>query len=102
RTMGTYCLACAVSTALMLWIIGSVPLSPFQVLKDPSELARLLLYFAIVTLPFFFAGLAIAVALRAAVPAVNRLYCWVLCGAGLGCALTVVCIDLLEMPRVVV
>jgi hypothetical protein len=101
RTMGLYCACCAVATVAALLVVGGVPLSPFEVLRSPTELAKLVLYFGVVTLPFFFAGLAITVALRAAGPDVDRLYCWDLVGAGLGCALAVFCIDGLETPRVV-
>ncbi len=101
RTMGRYCAGSAVTTFVMLLVVGGVQLSPFDVLRSPTELAKLVLYFGVVTLPFAFAGLAIAVALQAAGREINRLYCWDLVGAGVGCALVVPCIDGLQTPRVV-
>jgi len=101
-TIGLYCGLCAATTLVMLIVIGSVPLNPFEVLHSRAELATFILYFSVVSIPFFFAGLAITIALRAAGREVNRLYFWDLVGAGLGCALVVVCIDWLETPRVVI
>ncbi|MBI4514769.1 MAG: hypothetical protein HY699_03010 [Deltaproteobacteria bacterium] len=101
RTIGAYSALCAVTTVVMLVVIGTVPLHPFEALSKGSELAKFVLYFLTVSVPFFFAGLSITIALRAAGPEVNRLYFWDLIGAGLGCALVVWAIDWLETPRVV-
>jgi len=100
RTIGICCACCAVAALLVLLVVGGVPLSPFDVLKSPTQFATLVLYFAAVCLPFFFAGLAITIALQAAGREVHRLYAWDLAGAGAGCALVVTCIDQLETPRV--
>src|SRR6266404_8439702 len=88
-TMGCCCALAAVATVAMLVIIGTLPLHPFEIRKNGAELAKCFLYFTTVTLPFVLAGLAIAIALQAAGPQVNRLYFWDLVGAGLGCALVV-------------
>ncbi len=97
-----HCAISAVTALLMLVVTGLVPLHPHRILQDPVELAKLFLYFSLVSVPFFFAGLAIALALREAGQAVNRLYFWDLVGAGLGCALSVALIDALGPPRVVI
>lgn len=102
RAIGLFSGVSAVMTLLMLLVISFVPLQPFDVLQHRVELAKFLLYFVMVSFPFFFAGLSITIALRAAGPAVNRLYFWDLIGAGLGCALVVLAIQWLETPRVVV
>lgn len=96
-----YCAIAAGSTGLMLVLIGSLPLQPHRIFEQAGELTKLGVYFTVISVPFFFVGLAIALALRAAGPAVNRLYLWDLIGAGAGCALAVFCIDLLGPPRVV-
>lgn len=100
RTLALCCAGSAVASLFVLVVVGGVPLSPFEVLKSPTEFATLVLYFSAVCLPFFFAGLAITIALRAAGREVHRLYAWDLAGAGAGCALVVVCIDWLQTPRV--
>jgi hypothetical protein len=101
-TIGLYCGLSAATTLVMLIVIGSVPLNPFEAIQSRTGLGTFVLYFSIVSIPFFFAGMAITIALRAAGREVNRLYFWDLVGAGLGCALVVLAIDWLETPRVVV
>jgi len=100
RPIGQYSAASAVMTLVMLLVISTVPLEPFDVITSKTELAKFVLYFLVVSVPFFFAGLSITIALRAAGQEVNRLYFWDLLGAGLGCALVVAAIDWLETPRV--
>jgi hypothetical protein len=101
RTVGLYSALCALTTVLMLLVVGGIPLHPFAVLQSEGEFAKLVLYFIAVSVPFFFAGLAIAIALRAAGPEVHRLYFWDLIGAGLGCVLAVQAMNGLGGPRVV-
>jgi hypothetical protein len=100
RSVAVWALLAAVSCLLMLVVIGTVRLDPFDVLRQKAELGKLLLFFAVVSVPFFCAGLAIAIALRAAGRRVNALYSWDLVGAGLGCALVIPLIASLESPRV--
>jgi hypothetical protein len=90
----------AATTVGMLVVTGAVPLHLGDVLASPLEILKLVLYFAVISAPFFFSGLAIAIALREAGPLVNRLYFWDLVGAGLGCALVVPAMDWLGTPRV--
>ena len=102
RTIGIYSAICACTSVLMLIVVGMVPLNPFEIFTNSTELGKFVVYFIVVSIPFFFAGVAITVALRAAGSLVNRLYFWDLIGAGLGCALVVLAIDLLETPRVLI
>lgn len=102
RLIGLYGALCSAGTLLMLVVVGTVPLNPFEMLRQGSELAKFAVQFSFVSMPFFFAGLAIIIALRAVGPGVHRLYFWDLVGAGIGCALSIVLIDLLGTPRVVV
>jgi spermidine synthase len=101
RSLGRDCGLAALTTLIALVVIGSVRLDPFEILKSRDELVKCGLYFTVVTLPFFFVGLAITTALREARDAVHRLYFWDLVGAGLGCALVIGAIEWLETPRVV-
>jgi spermidine synthase len=100
----TLSLASALSAAcalLMLVVIGVLPLQPMDLATSSLELARFALYFLVVSLPFFFAGFAITLALREAGVRVDVLYSWDLIGAGMGCALVVYAISWLQTPRVV-
>src|SRR6185436_20091628 len=101
-TLGSVSIAAAVTTLGMLVVVGTLQVNPFFLVRDRMELAKLAFLFAIVAIPFFWAGLGIAIALRAAGARVNALYAWDLVGAGLGCAVVIPCIAWLESPRVVV
>jgi hypothetical protein len=98
RALGLYAGLASLGTLLALLAVGSWPPELGSVLRDAGELARLVATFGAVTAPFFFAGLAIAVALREAGPRVNRLYAWDLVGAGLGCSLAVASMNALGAP----
>jgi hypothetical protein len=101
RTLGLCGALAGAGTLLLLVVVGSIPLHPLRAAEDPWTLAVLALHFSVVTVPFFFAGFAIAVALREAGQRVNRLYFWDLLGAGAGCALAVLALDAFGAPRAV-
>jgi spermidine synthase len=101
RAIGLYSALSGVSTLLVVTILGGVPLDLGETTRGLGGAATLVLYFTSVSTPFFFAGLAIAVALRAAGPAAGRLYAWDLVGAGLGCLLSVVLMNAFGAPRTV-
>lgn len=98
--LSLYSALAALGAAAAFTVLGSVPVDFGDVLERPSQLALLILHFAVVSTPFFFAGLAIAIALREAGTEVGRLYFFDLVGAGLGCLLAVLAIDALGTPRV--
>jgi hypothetical protein len=97
--LSTTLVLAAVATLVMLVVVGTIPIHPTEVLTSPLELAKFTLYFAVVSVPFFFTGLAIVLALREAGPQVNVLYFWDLVGAGLGCAAVVSLLDFAGTPR---
>lgn len=99
--VGVYSALAALSTFLLLLTVGSVQLDPARLGQHAWELGRFALFFGVVAAPFFFAGCAITLMLRAAGEAVDRLYFWDLVGAGLGCALVVPALNILEAPAVV-
>ncbi len=102
RTLGLCGALAAAGSALMLVVVGAVPLNPLEMRVQPSAVAVLALHFAAVTVPFFFVGFAIAEALRRAGASVHRLYFFDLLGAGAGCALAVLALDAVGAPRTVI
>jgi hypothetical protein len=98
--LSVYAALAALGAAAAFTVLGSVPVDFGDVLERPSQLALLIVHFAVVSVPFFFSGLAIAIALREAGTEVGRLYFFDLVGAGLGCLLAVLAIDALGTPRV--
>lgn len=88
------------ATATLAFVI-LVPLHPTALVSDPTQLAVLVAYQLMVTVPFFFSGLAVSLALRDAATAVDRLYFWDLLGAGLACLGAVVTMNAFTPPGTV-
>lgn len=80
-------LAFTVSVVFSFWLMQQIPFDPFSVAVDHRQFLFMPLYFLLVALPFFCSGLAISLLLTRAVSKINRLYCYDLLGAGLGCGL---------------
>jgi predicted membrane-bound spermidine synthase len=76
------------------WLLQRIPFDPFNLLNDARQFWFMPLYFLIVALPFFCAGLALALLFTRGSAVVNRLYACDLLGAGVGCAAIA-----LVMPR---
>jgi spermidine synthase len=92
------CLVAAGGVALALLVVSLVPLDPLSVLKDRVQFFNLLIYYAVVTIPFLASGLAIAGALTVAPERVTRLYFLDLLGGGLACFLVAPLIWWLATP----
>ncbi|HXJ91438.1 MAG TPA: hypothetical protein VMT20_00980 [Terriglobia bacterium] len=85
--IGTCALAFALSVVLSFWLMQRIPFDPFSVAVDRRQFLFMPIYFLLVALPFFCSGLAISLLLVRGASQINRLYCYDLLGAGLGCAL---------------
>lgn len=88
----------ALSVPIMLVIISKVPFSPFQLFKEPIQIAYMTIYYVAVTLPFFCAGLTISCAFKSMPKEASRIYFWDLVGAGMGCLAAVTAIKLIGVP----
>ncbi len=97
-TSAWYCILAAVSTVGALAFISLVPLHPMEIFVRPSQALTLLAYQIIGTLPFFFSGIVISLALRAAAERVDRLYFWDLLGASVGCGTAVMLMNAVSPP----
>jgi hypothetical protein len=92
----------AVGTVGGLGIVGAVPFDPFYILRSPVQLLYFSIYLLAVLVPFFCAGLAIALILSARPDRVGLLYCWDLCGAALGALAAMPLLAWVGAPRAVV
>lgn len=106
-SIGSKCLAtslarstllASVSTAAVLGVISLFPFDPMQTPFRARDATLFVVYQMAVTIPFFFSGLTISLALRAAAERVDRLYFWDLVGAGLGAAVAVPLMNALSPP----
>jgi hypothetical protein len=82
------CLALCFSVATLAayWSSNMIPFDPARIIWDRYQWVYLLSYYGVLAIPFFFAGLILALVYTGNAEAVNRLYACDLGGAGLGCA----------------
>ena len=94
RALAVLALLFGVLAVVCFWLQQRIPFDPFNLLNDARQFWFMPLYFLVVALPFFCAGLALALLFTRGAAVVNRLYAFDLVGAGLGCAAIA-----LVMPR---
>ena len=86
RTALAWCAtASALGVVLAVAVISQVPFNPFDLLTNSQEMVHGLIYLAAITVPFFFAGMTIALVLSRHSGEAPRLYFADLVGAGAGC-----------------
>ena len=90
----------AAMVPIMLAIVSIVPFQPFQLFKEPMQIAYLFVYYVAVTLPFFCAGMTISCAFRSMPQRASKIYFWDLTGAGIACFVVVWAINFLGVPGV--
>ncbi len=93
--------AASVSSVAALAFTAAVRFDPIAIGSNPQALAILALYYVVVTVPFFFAGLAVATVFTCRPERIGTLYAWDLLGAALGCAVSVPIIWQIETPAAV-
>jgi len=74
--------------------MNKIPFDPFSLLSESIQLLYLPVYYLLITLPFFFAGLVISVLLVRYKKDVSKLYFYDLTGAGISCILFIILIPL--------
>ena len=82
-----------------LLVFSRYPLQPDTLFSSPIKFSiSLIIYYIGITLPFFFAGMAIAVSLAVFSEKVSYFYFWDLVGAGIGSLLSLLLINWLGAP----
>lgn len=74
-----------ISVILCFILMNRISFDPFSLLSDTKQLIFLPLYYILITIPFFFAGLIISLLLTKFKSEVSKLYFADLFGAGLAC-----------------
>ncbi len=77
------------SVIISFILMNRIPFDPFSLLTDPVQFLYLPLYYLLITIPFFFAGLIISILLSRFKTDIPKLYFFDLLGAGLACAVFV-------------
>lgn len=83
-------LSFSLATLTAYWSTNVIPFDPARIMWDPYQGVYLLAYYVVLAVPFFFAGLILALVYTGRAEAVDRLYAWDLGGAGLGCTVVLV------------
>ncbi|MBK8550352.1 MAG: hypothetical protein IPL53_04525 [Ignavibacteria bacterium] len=73
------------SVIISFIMMNKIPFDPFSLLTDTIQFFYLPLYYLLITIPFFFAGLIISVLLSRFKSDISKLYFFDLIGAGLAC-----------------
>lgn len=74
------------SVMICFILMNKIPFDPFSLLTEPVQFLYLPLYYLLITIPFFFAGLIISILISRFKSHVSKLYFFDLTGAGLACA----------------
>jgi|GEM_PF-648328 len=73
------------SVMICFILMNKIPFDPFSLLTDPIQFLYLPMYYILITIPFFFAGLIISILLSRFKSEVSKLYFFDLIGAGIAC-----------------
>jgi hypothetical protein len=82
------------SIILSFILMNKIPFDPFSLLTETIQLLYLPVYYLLITIPFFFAGLIISILLSRFKKDIPKLYFFDLIGAGLACIAFVIFIPL--------
>ena len=85
KTLGWLALCLSLSVIICFWLLQQVPFDPFSLYADRMQLLYMPLTYIIVSIPFFFGGLALSFLFTRFPGSINRLYAFDLAGAALGC-----------------
>jgi hypothetical protein len=85
KTLGWISICLALSVIVCFWLLQKIPFDPFSLYADRMQLLYMPLTYMIVSVPFFFAGLALSLLFTRFPSNIHRLYAFDLAGAALGC-----------------
>ena len=84
-TLSHLALGLSMATEAAYWASNVIPFDPARIMWDRCQWVYLLGYYGVLAVPFFFAGLILALVYTCRTEAVNRFYAFDLAGAGTGC-----------------
>lgn len=80
-----YASAFSLTAIVAVVAITRIPLDPTRIASEPFQLVRLFAYYALLVIPFGFAGMAVGTLLKGFAAQATRLYAADLVGAGIAC-----------------
>ena len=85
KTLGWLAVCLTISVIVCFWLLQQIPFDPFSLYTDKMQLLYMPVTYIVVSIPFFFAGLALSLLFTRFAKNINRLYAFDLAGAALGC-----------------
>jgi spermidine synthase/MFS family permease len=85
KTLGWLSIFISLSIIICFWLLQQIPFDPFSLYADKMQFLYMPLTYIIVSIPFFFAGLALSLLFTRFPEKINRLYAFDLVGAAFGC-----------------
>ena len=99
RYMATSAFLFALSVPTSYMLVNIVPFDMYRIVREPLQIGWLALQYLVLTVPFFFSGLAVGCALVVWPEYAHRLYAANLLGSAVGPPLALVALTLLGGPR---
>ena len=75
----------SLSSLFSIFFISKIPFDLYRMIMDRYQLLYLMIYYLSITIPFFFAGICISLAISKLPEKVNKIYFCDLSGAAIGC-----------------
>ncbi len=85
KTLGWISICLTLSVIVCFWLLQKIPFDPFSLYTDRMQLLYMPLTYMVVSVPFFFAGLALSLLFTRFPSNIHKLYAFDLAGAALGC-----------------
>ncbi|HVX28351.1 MAG TPA: hypothetical protein VHB70_18535 [Parafilimonas sp.] len=85
KTLGWLSICLSIAVVVCFWLMQHIPFDPFSLYADKMQLLYMPVTYILVSVPFFFAGLALSLLFTRLPKDINRLYAFDLAGAALGC-----------------
>ncbi|MBI3583662.1 MAG: hypothetical protein HY096_06895 [Nitrospinae bacterium] len=92
----------AISSPLSYIITNRIAFDPVKIAWDPIQLIYILIYYILFSIPFFFSGMTISIAISRFSNIVHRIYFSDLIGAGSGCLLALLIFSLTDASNSVI
>jgi hypothetical protein len=85
KSLGWLAIMLSFSIVICFWVQQLIPFDPFNLYAEKMQLLYMPVTYILVSVPFFFAGLALSLLFSRFPTQINRLYAFDLAGAALGC-----------------
>ena len=99
RRLSNSALLSACLLPVSLWLISQVPFDPFKIRQEGIQVAYLLAYYLLLTVPFFFMGLSLVGLISAFPKHIHQIYFADLLGGSCGSLATLVLLPLIGAPN---